>query len=43
MKAGWFEIILALIKAIGCPIAKQQCPRLFKQEQCDAVLNAVCA
>ena len=35
-------IIVELIRAIGCPIAKTQCPNIFKKEDCDAVLNAIC-
>ena len=44
MKAGGiWDILLPIIKAIGCPIAKKQCPKWgFKQEDCDAILNVVC-
>ena len=35
-------LILELIKLIGCPIAKSQCPKVFKKEDCDTVLGMVC-
>jgi hypothetical protein len=31
-----------LINLIGCPMAKKQCPKIFKKEDCDAILQAIC-
>jgi len=42
-EAGVLEIILMIVKLVGCPLARKQCPKWgIKQEDCDSILNTIC-
>ena len=37
-----WQLILMLVQAIGCPIARDKCPTVFAKKDCDAALAILC-
>ena len=38
-----YQLIIELIRIIGCENAKTQCSKIFREDDCNSVINVICA